>query len=231
MNAKVLILFFCFIPCVLIAQEEEKTKHFRVIFLAKIKPEPKKLFLFDGTKSRMLVPTTVNMSQVVALSPEAEFIEVVSSDTVVSEPTLGAPKVKVPESISYFYLLVDADPENEVCPVKLEIVDASQERIVPGETLWMNFTKKIIQGELGDQKIIIEPDSQKVMKSPRADSGYYKASFSYKIDKQGDFFPIMKKSWWLDIDSTHLGIIVDRGGRIPTIYMLRDRKEPTSTEP
>ena len=77
---------------------------------------------------------------------------------------------------------------------------------------------------MGEEKVIIEPKKITISQPPLKASGYFLARFMYQRDGQGKYLPIMKKSWWHDATSKHLGFAVDTGAKMPKIFTIRDRR-------
>ncbi|MFN5870868.1 MAG: hypothetical protein ACK46A_16250 [Akkermansiaceae bacterium] len=103
------------------------------------------------------------------------------------------------------------------------------------QTLWINRSDKTIEAKLGEQVLSIEPDSSKIIDAPLGNqstpaSGYFEASFTYKVQGSDVTSLISEQQWWYDANSRHLGVIANSGGKLPKINLFRDFREPESNE-
>ena len=195
----------------------------RIIFPERAKNAPEAAYLYDGKKSHQVRLPSANFSKVIDL-PSGELTVLLSS-TEITDPTIippSATELQVEESVRDFYILVSSDITDTESPLKLRLIDASDEKISIGDTLWINSTDHEISAKLGEQDVAVSPKSETVSKSPISTSGYYKAEFRYQPNAKGDFYKITEQQWWHDPDSKHIGFIVDSGGRLPKIYYFRD---------
>lgn len=207
---------------------EAKPRSCRLVYPERPRGAPKFAFLFDGEKSQRAVLSSMNLSPVVEL-PKGDLTIALTSSEVVDPESLSpeTPKLRVPEGVDDFYILITPDPKNAVLPVKMNLVDPGGGKLKPSETLWFNSTPHQIEGKLGNSRLSVKPRGRAISKSPVTQSGYYKAEFVYKEDGEGSFAPITEQSWWHDVNSRHLGFIVNTGGRLPKLYFFRDFRPPT----
>jgi hypothetical protein len=143
----------------------------------------------------------------------------------------GAPTVKIPERFSNVYLLLYSDPENKVLPFKIKLVGVDGLNLKKGQTLWVNTTKYQVAARTADKSFLLPASSIKVSEPPLKDHGFYLAQFGYRVDPKGEWLPIMKKNWWFDANSMHLGFVMDTGAKMPRIYTIRDRRPPKPVKP
>lgn len=225
---KTLTAFIVLISCTLgWTQEAEKgnesMRSCRIVFPERPTGAPKFAYLFDGKTSRRVNLPNTNFSEVITLPP-GEFT-IVMTPNEVAEPgnsPEGAPRVKITKGVRDFYIHVTSDSTNPVLPLQLNLVDLGNDRLKPGETLWINLTDHSIQAKLGESKMTAPPKSEVVTKDPLSESGYYRAEFTYQPHAQGDFKMVTEQSWWHDAKSRHLGFIVAGAGKLPKIYFYRD---------
>lgn len=200
----------------------------RIVFPERPQDAPKFLHLFDGKNSQEVELASMNLSPTYKLASGAIQLKLLTAQVEdPKEVPPDAPSVDIPADYSDFLLLVLSDPNNKIAPVKLEAVNLDSENFKIGQTLWVNRTDKTIEGKLGEQTLLLEPASSKILGAPVSDkgvptSGYYSASFTYQVDEKGVFEPISEQQWWHDANSRHLGFIVDTGGKLPKIFFFRD---------
>ena len=216
------------LPC--FSQVKDKKipdRNCRIIFLQRPKGAPESTHLFDGEVSREIRFSTMNLSAVIKV-PGGDLVLGMTPDAVLGLENFpkGAPTVKIPAKVTDCYLVVVSDPQNKILPVRILLVDSSDGQLKAGQTLWINFTNQNIVGKLGKETLKIPAKSKVVGDAPLRKSGYYLASFLYQPNKESKFQPVMKKSWWHDATSKHLGFITSTGGKLPKIFTLRDRPAP-----
>jgi hypothetical protein len=225
-----IILIATTIALVFQAQAESKTdpkssstRTCRIIFPERAKDAPKAAYLYDGKKNHQVRLPSANFSKVIEL-PRGE-LTVLMSPTEITDPTVLPPattQLKVEESVQDFYILVSSDPTHTKSPLKFRLIDASDDKLKRGGTLWTNLTDHQIVAKLGNKEMTIKPMSETVSNNPVSSSGYYRAEFSYQPHAEGETYKITEQQWWHDANSKHIGFIVDSGGRLPKIYFYRD---------
>jgi hypothetical protein len=209
------------------AEETGKGRTCRMIFVDAPRDAPKEVQFFDGVVSRKVLLPSMNLSEVIKL-PAGDLVLSMTRDPIFKPEDLAkdAPSIKISAKITDFYLIVVSDPENKILPLRMLPVDVTDKVPKIGQTLWINLTAHAINGNLGDATLVVPPDERVICGAPIATSGYYKAEFSYQPNGEGEFLPVMKKSWWFDATSKHLGFVVNSNGQLPKIFTLRDRPAP-----
>ena len=199
----------------------------RIVFPERPQDAPKIAFLFDGKKSQSVTLPSMNLSEVIEL-PSGELIIAMTSTKITDPKTLppNSPLLKIPETITDFYIILSPDPQNKEFPVKMNLVDTGEGKLKPGETLWYNFTGDRIAAKLGTAEMKVDPMGRTISKDPIPESGYYVARFAYQAGGKGEFAPITEQSWWHDANSRHLGFMFSSGGKLPKIYFFRDFRIP-----
>ncbi len=204
-----------------------KPRTCRVVFPERPPDAPKSAYLFDGKESRRTGLPSMNLAPVIEL-PSGELTIAMTSQDVDDPEELApqAPRLKIPESAGDCYIVVTPDPENEYLPIKMELVDPEASKLEQGGMLWFNRTDHRIIARLGDSKVSIEPQSQSICRSPVIESGHYSAEFEYQANGEGPKVRITEQRWWHDIESRHLGFIVNTGDKLPKIFFFRDFRVP-----
>jgi len=204
----------------------------RIVFLDRPTDAPKRLHLYDGSSSQEVDLPSMNLSPLYKLAAGAIQLKLLTAKAEdPKEVPPDAPSVEIPADYADFFLLVSSDPENKITPVKLKAINLDNENFKPGQTLWLNQSDKTIEGKLDEQILSLEPESSKIADAPFdkkrvPTSGYYTVSFTYQTNDQGVFAPITEQEWWHDAESRHLGLIVNTGRKLPTIYFYRDFRDP-----
>lgn len=197
----------------------------RIVYPERPDGAPTVAHLFDGKASLPVTLPSMNFSEVIALPPgEVTLLMTAEAVNDPENPPLNAPKLRIPESVRDFYILVTPDPDNAILPVEMRLVDAGA-KLRPGETLWFNLTGHRIAAKLGEGRMTVDPKSLTVSKDPLPASGYYRAEFVYQAEGKGEYRRITEQSWWHDAASRHVGFIVNTGGMLPKIYFFRDFRE------
>ena len=165
----------------------------------------------------------MNFSPVIEL-PAGELTILMSPGEITDPEDLppGAPALVIAADVRDFYIFVTPDPENPTLPLKMNLVNASEGKLQPGETLWINLTNHTIVAQLGESEISVEPLARTVSKEPRSGSGYYKAELGYQTQGGEDTRKITEQQWWHDAESRQLGFIANTGGGLPRFQLVRD---------
>lgn len=196
---------------------------FRIVFPERPNSSPKTAYLFDGKESQLISLPSMNFSRVIAIR-KGEVILYLTDEKITDPENLppNAPRLRIPEEVREFYILMTPDTSNAVLPLRMNLVNTSDGKLKTGETLWFNLTQHRIVGKLGDIKMSVTPKNTTVTKDPTPESGYYRAEFALQPQGKGQFQRIADQMWWHDAESRHVGFIVDTGGRLPKIYCFRD---------
>ena len=151
-----------------------KSRTCRVVYPERPADAPKTAYLFDGRESHEVALPSMNFSPVISL-PDGELTIAMTSMDVSDPEALSpqAPRLKIAESVTDFYILVTPDPDNPHIPVKMNLVDPGGGKLKPGETLWFNGTAHHIVGKLGNARMSVKPNSRAISKDPIPKSGYY----------------------------------------------------------
>ncbi|MGJ8652759.1 MAG: hypothetical protein ACSHX8_05760 [Opitutaceae bacterium] len=100
----------------------------------------------------------------------------------------GAPFVRVPEKWQKVLVLAFHDPQNPTLPVKFRAINASPSKFDNGNTMFINFSPKVIFGMLGDKKLIVQPGKVVVKKdSYPLDEDYFVSLRQMNPDKTENY--------------------------------------------
>lgn len=195
----------------------------RVIYPERPKGNPKSGYIFDGKTNHQVAFSSTNFSQVIEL-PSDTIAIVLSSTKITSEEEapLELPSLRIPEDVSSFYILMTPREGKDAFQADIKLIDCSPGELKTGETVWVNLSTHRLSAELGDTELIVDPLSSTITEAPIQESGHFNAKFSYQAKGLGEFAPISEQRWWHDVKSRHLGIIFSNGGKLPSIYYIRD---------
>jgi hypothetical protein len=207
-----------------------KSRTCRLVFPERPRDAPKMAYLFDGSRNISVHLPSMNLSEVFSL-PGGELTILLSRDEIKDPEILppNAPRLRIPETVGDFYIILTPDKDNADLPVKMNLVDIGRGKLKPGETLWFNFTDHRIVAKLSETEMAIAPKGRVVSKPPAPASGYYAARFAFQANGTGALAPITEQSWWHDAACRHLGFMVNTGGKLPKIYYFRDFRNPEPT--
>jgi len=221
-----LAILLTLVCCTAFAQEA-KTKTCRILFLDRPASAPPSLHLFDGSASREVDLPGLNFSQIYELPPgnlSLALLPTPPQDPENLPP--GAPTVRVPEEVVDFYLIVTSDPRNQVTPVRMTVVNANEDQLRRGQTLWFNLTDLTIGGNLGSQSLLIQPQSRAIMDAPADGSVDYPVSLAYKKADSEDLYPIFETRWIHDPGSRNLGFVFAReDNSAPSVQVFPDHRD------
>lgn len=195
----------------------------RLVFPEKPANTPKFVYLFDGEQNHKVYISAVNFSDIVHL--KAGDITLVMAPEPISDPEKiprTFPHLTLSKEIKNFYILLSHDAQNSVLPISMNVLNLESGKFNEGTTLWYNFTNHRIAAKLGESKIIIDARKSAVSAEPLSTNGYYVAEFGFQPNSAGEFRRITEQQWWFDASCRYVGFIVDRGARLPRIYVFRD---------
>ena len=232
MKRLTILIFILLSLCLNSFAQEAKKKTCRILFLGRPASAPAKLQLFDGATSREVELPGLNFSPVYELPAGNLMLTFLPSPPEDPEKLPpGAPTTRVPKSVFDFYLIVTSDPENKVAPVRIKVIDASQDQFRRGQTLWFNLTDLTVGGNLGSEKLVIKPLSKTVMNAPVNGSGDYPVSLGYRIMDNENWYPICETRWVHDPRSRSLGFLYMQGkSRTPRVQVFPDYRNQPEAE-
>lgn len=219
-----LILITAAISLVHLADAQSAGKRVcRIVYPERPNDAPKVAYFFDGKENHSVTLPSMNFSDLITL-PSGDLTLVMTPTEITDPETIpqNIPMLRIAEDITDFYILVTPDASNPTLPVRMNLVNMSDGKLKPGETLWFNLTEHRIVARLGEDRMSVTSKSQTVSKSPRSGSGYYRAEIGYQPQSEGPLQRITEQQWWHDEKSRHVGFIVNTGGKLPKIYYYRD---------
>lgn len=213
---------------VALAAFAEESVSCRVLFLDGPDDAPDTLHLFDGSSFHEVEAPRMNFSQVYQLPAGPRGLRLFGErpEDLESLPE-GAPSGRILRGMKDIYLLLMSDPENQVAPVRVEVIDASQERIRMGQILWFNLTKTTIVGKVGSRKLRLGPMKRTLMKAPEGKPGDYGINLEYRRAGVKDRFPLCETKWRHDPRARSVAFVIPpKRGRTPRVLVFPDYREP-----
>ena len=135
-----------------------------------------------------------------------------------------APSVNVPESWTKLIILVFEDKLNPVMPIKLKAINASDNKLGPGSTYIINYTKSALVGEMGDQKINLKGESEIVVKDVVDLKGKKFTSYNTKLDlvvpNEDKPRRFIRQSWVTNNKDRALLFVYPRSGSSKSTYFM-----------
>ena len=174
---KLILLLLLLLTAALSGKAPERTC--RILFLAGPPDAPRTLQLFDGKGSREVELPRMNFSPVYELPAGALTLYLLP--TAPADPTripAKAPATTVPEGVTDFYLLVTSDPANPVAPVRMQLINAGEDKLKRGQMLWFNLTADVVGGTLGSRSLLIAAGGRAVLGAPVTSTASRSIAFS-----------------------------------------------------
>lgn len=228
---KLLLTFLALSTAAAFAQSAPKHTC-RILFLDGPDAAPDTLHLFDGATSREVDLPRMNFSKVYELRPGDLMLRLLPGP--VDDPEKipsGAPSAKLPAGTTDFYLLLTSDPTNKVAPVRMQVINASADRLRRGQMVWFNLTKNTIGGTVGSEKLVIKPNSRVTIDPPARSNSNYPVDLAFRIPGKEHLYPLCETKWRHDPRSRSVAFIIAKPGvRTPRVLVFPDYREPPSDE-
>jgi hypothetical protein len=225
-----LTTLFIFFTLAAAVQAQEKTC--RILFLGAPANAPESLFLFDGQECQEVRLPRMSFSPVYSLPKETSSIALLPKEIAsVDELPTGAPSQQLSENLTDCYLLISSDPDNKVAPVKIEVIDASNNRLQTGEILWFNLTAHAVGGRVGTEALRLRPRKSLILDSPATSKEQYPVKLAYQMPDDENLYPLCETSWLHDPRSRLVAFVfTEDGRRTPRVLAFKDYRAPKKTE-
>lgn len=136
-----------------------------------------------------------------------------------------APFVRVPKQWQKVLVLAFHDPENALMPIKFKAINASADKFDNGNTMFINFSPKIIYGMLGDTKLIVEPGKVVVKKNSSPPGKDYFVSLRQMNTDKTDNYRFLTKMFRHYPDQRKIMFIyVPEGGKTVRYFVTTIRE-------
>lgn len=215
------------------AQESaNKFRTVRILYINAPQTAPKTAHLHDGKSSQVCDLPRMNLSAIYKVSAGPLNLRLL--DKVIEDPKqipANAPMALIPETMGDAYLICFSDPENTAMPIRMEAIDAGNEKFRDGMMLWFNLTPHVIGGMLGKQKIQIKPHERLLVNAPVDETDSYPVILLHLIKGEDEVFPICETRWMHDPKTRQLVFVYsETGRRLPRIVGISDFRTPPRPE-
>ena len=214
------------------AQQKGSKHTCRILFFDGPENAPEKLQLFDGAECREVDLPRMNFSKVYELPPGAirlSLLPAPPADPAKLPP--GTPSVAVAETVLDFYLLVTSDPANTIAPVRMQVINASADKLGAGQMLWFNLTKTTVGGTVGTEKLVIQPNSRVILNPPASANQDFPVNLAFRMPGDEHLYPLCETNWRHDPRSRSVVFInAENGVRAPRVMVFPDFREPKSSK-
>jgi len=208
-----------------IAQDIKDSRSFRVIFPLAADDAPKSIFLLDGKQCREIELPRFSLSEPIVL-PDGELTlsfsekQLELGDAALKE----APSVHIGKETAEFYLVVTGPAGDDGKPVlNFRLVNAGSDRFTKGEMIWLNLSESTVTGQVGTQRLDIEPGREMVLDAPATDGPTYPVELNFTHPQAKGQRPLMENQWRHDPQSRVLAIIIQNGNqKAPRIVSFSD---------
>ncbi|MCE9518502.1 MAG: hypothetical protein K8R87_02890 [Verrucomicrobia bacterium] len=212
------------------AKEKEKEKKtrpsrtVRILFINAPPGAPHTAHLHDGSTSQQVELPRMNLSVIYKVPAGPLKLHLLAAPVKPpGQVPPEAPAAVIPETIGDAYLICISDPANPVVPLRVEVVDAGEDKFLDGQMLWFNLTPHTVVGTLGDEKLSLEPLGRTLVDAPTAEADSYPAIISYMIKGDEREHPICETRWLHDPQSRQLVFVfTEAGRRLPRILGFAD---------
>ena len=218
---KIIALLFMLIAALPAA---ERARTCRILFPGGPEQAAGKYYLFDGISSQEVTLPRLSLSPIFKLRPGDIKIHLLSSPVTKPEDVpLGAPEITVLADVKDIYLLVSDHPDNKVMPLKLNVVNANEDKIRLGEMLWFNLTNKNLAGKLGQSSLNLAANASALVKQPAASAGDYPVEIYFRVPGDERTHPLIESQWYHDPRSRYIVFVFDDGNRrAPRVMSVSD---------
>lgn len=226
------LLFACCLSTLLCHAQEKSARTCRVLFLGAPQESVRSIFLHDGTQARQVELPRMNLSPVYPLPNGAITLRLLTQAPVAETPLpTGAPQIAVEETVTDFYLLVSDDPENKVTPFRMQVINANQGTFAKGQMLWYNLSNNRVGGQLGTQKLAMEPKSRVILDAPAKGHDDFNVNLNFYIPGNDRLYPLCETKWSYDPKSRSIYFIVNQpGDRTPRVMGFLDYRHEEKPE-
>lgn len=204
--------------------QEKATRTCRILFLGAPPDAARTIFLHDGTQAREVELPRMNLSDVYPLPTGPLTLRLLQKAPIDGAPiATGAPQVTVDEATKELYLLISADPENKVTPLRMQVINANSDSFAKGQMMWYNLSSNRVGGQVGSQKLAMDPKSRVILDAPAKGNADYNVNLSYYIPGREALYPLCETKWHHDPKARGIYFIVNHpGSRTPRVMGFPD---------
>ncbi len=212
----------------------------RIVYLgAPADSSLKELFIYGTSGENPAVPvqSTLNHSN---FSPQIPIDMQASTLRLLSEPLgedqpfpEGTTSVAIDKKWQHTLLILFHSKTSETTlPVSIHQINASPNQFKPGELHWINLSEVALGGQVGDQKIVLNPKQSRVMKCPAGEIEC-KVKLNYLVKGEEKSRSLIRQMWRIDKKTRQVVLILKRPPpKHASYYVLpfRDPPKPAADE-
>ncbi|MGJ8639246.1 MAG: hypothetical protein ACSHYA_07605 [Opitutaceae bacterium] len=151
---------------------------------------PKEVFMYEanGDVTGVKLPG-YNFTPCYNIAPGEQVLRFLPQQLVVGAKfPKKAPFVKIPKKWQKVFILAFHDPSNPLMPIKFRAINGNSNRFGNGDTMFINFSPKIIYGMLGETRLIVEPGKVALKKNLSPSGEDYSVNLrQMNADKTGSY--------------------------------------------
>ncbi len=140
---------------------------------------------------------------------------------------LDAPSVKIPKTWSHAIILVFKDSENSLLPLRFKALNANPDTFGNGNSMFINFSPKVIYGKLGETKLVVAPKKILVVKNPGKQGVDYFANLRQANPDKSEDYRFLTKMWRYHPNKRQVIFIYVPPGRKNITYHVTTIREKT----
>lgn len=185
---------------------------------------PKAYLVGQGAAIEVELPTR-NLSSPVSL-PKGDLILAALPSPPAEEGEIprGAPQVTIPESWTRCILIFLGDRGNSVFPVRVMVVNASNDHFPVGSTYIYNLSNTTIHGQFGKKQVHVEPGKSKSFSAPIDKFGGYPVGIDCLPRGEQTPRAVSRSFWQHDPESRQILFVIPQEGTvIPRVWGVLDR--------
>jgi hypothetical protein len=151
-----------------------------------------------------------NFSNQLSISAETEVVRVLPRKLLEDEvfPS-NAPAVSIPINWVDTLLIFSHDPTNEVLPIRIAKINASEGVFNPGELYWINMSDVYVGGTVGSEELRIAPKKTVIMKCP-TDDRECAVKLDFVVVGESSRRSLIRQMWAIDKATRQVIFILNR---------------------
>ncbi|MFC5051406.1 hypothetical protein ACFPK9_12395 [Rubritalea spongiae] len=158
---------------------------------------PRKLLLLQGRQSDTIDVLTKNFSDSIKIKKSTERIYLAPMGVDLKQDGLKQklPSVRIPENWSKVLIVLTNDSSNTILPIKLNIVDASDDKFGPDDMMFVNFSALGYIGSVGEKKVKLKPKSNLTIDNLMSRNGSASLELDMFLPEENTLRRFARRSW------------------------------------
>ena len=204
---KISILFASFIIILMVNKTLHAERIAKIIYFNKPSSAPKIISAYQLNADPIKVELNeFNFSTPIELSATTKTLIFLPEDYVVKDGLpKNAPRVNIPIHWEKVLIMAFNDPKNQIIPIKLKAINASDSVFKKGDTMYVNLSKSIVYGFVGEEKLLVKPGGTVLTGEPVRNDEAFKVRLQKKDPESGDAQWFIRRTW--RYEPTRKGVI------------------------